>query len=211
MAERETINLAVVGAGRVGGTLGRRWSQAGHSITYGLRRPADPKYQELGGHGRLTDVAEAVSTADVVLLAVPWAGAEDAAKSLGSVGSRVVIDATNPLTGDMRGHERESLSGAEQIRDWLDGGRVIKAFNTTGAGNMAHPEYPSAMPMMPLAGDDHDAKAIVAGLAEDIGFDAVDAGPLSAAADLEYLAVLWIRLAYTLGNGPDIAFALLRR
>jgi len=63
----------------------------------------------------------------------------------------------------------------------------------------------------PVAGDDAEVKAASLGLASDIDFDTVDAGPLSAARDLEDLAMMWIRLAYSLGNEPDIAFALLRR
>jgi len=64
---------------------------------------------------------------------------------------------------------------------------------------------------MPVAGDDADAKAVAIALANDVGFEGADAGPLAAARDLEHLAVLWIRLAYPLGNGPGIAFGLMRR
>jgi predicted dinucleotide-binding enzyme len=76
---------------------------------------------------------------------------------------------------------------------------------------MADPAYPDATPAMLVAGDDAEGKETVLELAREIGFDAVDAGPLSAARDLEHLAMIWIRLAYSLGNGPGIAFALLRR
>lgn len=205
------MRIGVVGAGRVGGTLGERWAEVGHEITYGVRRPDDAKYARLQEHAGLALPEEAAAGAEIVLLAVPWAAARDAATSIGPVGNAVVVDATNPLAADNRGHERTDLSGAEQIQDWLDGGRVVKAFNTTGAGNMADPTYSSVPPMMPLVGDDEEAKRLVGRLADEIGFDPVDAGPLSAARDLEHMAVLWIRLAYTLGNGPDIAFALLRR
>ena len=64
---------------------------------------------------------------------------------------------------------------------------------------------------MPVAGDDGDAKATVLTLAREIDFEGVDAGPLSAARDLEHLAMLWIRMAYTLGRGPNMAFSLIRR
>ncbi|MBI1350013.1 MAG: hypothetical protein GC156_02715 [Actinomycetales bacterium] len=89
--------------------------------------------------------------------------------------------------------------------------RVVKAFNTTGSENMTDPDYSGQRPVMLVAGDDAAAKGLTMDLAEGIGFDAVDAGPLAAARDLEHLAMLWIRLAYSLGNGPDIAFSLLRR
>ncbi len=88
---------------------------------------------------------------------------------------------------------------------------MAKAFNTTGSANMADPTYPAGTPIMPVAGDDIDAKAIVITLAAELGFDPIDTGGLSTSSDLEHLAMLWIRLAYPLGQGPGIAFSLLRR
>lgn len=202
------MRIAVIGAGRVGSTLGTRWNAAGHDVLYGVRTPDDPKYQAL----QVASVGDATEEADVVLLAVPWRAARDAVAALGDVGDRIVIDATNPLTPDTREHDRHpELSGAEQIAGWLEGGRVVKAFNTTGSGNMANTSYPGGTPAMFIAGDDKEAKRVVLGLAADLGFDAIDAGTLAAARDLEHLATMWIRLAYGLGHGPDIAFALLRR
>ncbi len=123
----------------------------------------------------------------------------------------VVIDATNPLAANSRAlKEHPELSGAQLVAEWARSSRVVKAFNTTGAGNMADSTYPGA-PVMLCAGDDADAKSVVSTLATEIGFEAVDAGPLTAARDLEHVARIWIRLAYSLGQGPDIAFALLRR
>jgi predicted dinucleotide-binding enzyme len=64
---------------------------------------------------------------------------------------------------------------------------------------------------MLIASDDQPAKQLVAELAIQLGLEPVDAGGLAAAADLEHVAMLWIRLAYTLGHGPDISIALQRR
>lgn len=64
---------------------------------------------------------------------------------------------------------------------------------------------------MLIAGDDVEAKRTVSGLAQDLGFDVVDAGPLRNARSLEHVAVLWIHLAMVGGLGRDIAFKLLRR
>ena len=62
-----------------------------------------------------------------------------------------------------------------------------------------------------ICGDDEEAKSTVMGLAEEIGFDPVDAGGIQSSRLLEPLAMLWISLAYGLGNGPNIAFRLMRR
>ena len=200
------MRIAVVGAGRVGATLGNRWRAAGHDVLYGVRNPRDPKHGDLPTAG----VAAAAAESDVVLLAVPWRAARDAVTNMGELGDRIVIDATNPVAAD-RTHLHSDRSGAEQIVGWARGGRLVKAFNTTGSQNMENPTYPDGTPVMFVAGDDTAAKQVAMGLARDLGFEPVDGGPLIAARDLEHLATLWIRLAYGLGHGPDIAFSLLSR
>jgi predicted dinucleotide-binding enzyme len=87
----------------------------------------------------------------------------------------------------------------------------VKAFNTTGAENMAEPVYGEQRTTMFICGDDEMAKGAAAQLAEELGFEVVDAGGLSAARHLESLALLWIHLARVAGLGRDIAFRLLRR
>ena len=202
------MRIAIIGAGRVGRALGTRWSEVGHDVVYGVRDPGDPKVADLA---QVATPQEAVAGADVVLIALPWAATQEVVSGL-DVGDAVVLDATNPLAVNARELvANPSLAGAELVRDWMGGARVVKAFNTTGSGNMANPDYGTQKPMMPVAGDDDAAKAVAIGLANEIGFAGVDTGPLSGARDLEHLAMLWIRMAYPLGNGPDIAFALLRR
>ena len=202
------MRIAIIGAGRVGRALGTRWSEVGHDVVYGVRDPGDPKVADLA---QVATPQEAVAGADVVLIALPWAATQEVVSGL-DVGDAVVLDATNPLAVNARELVADpSLAGAELVRDWMGGARVVKAFNTTGSGNMANPDYGAQKPMMPVAGDDEAAKAVAIGLANEIGFVGVDTGPLSGARDLEHLAMLWIRMAYPLGNGPDIAFALLRR
>lgn len=201
------MRIAIVGAGRVGSTLGQRLGSAGHQVLYGVRDPDDRKYEGL----EVESVLEATDSADVVILAVPWRAAREAVEALGDLGDRVVIDATNPF-GEDRTHERHpEYSGTELIRQWLHGGRLVKAFNTTGSGNLGDPAYSEAQPVMFVAGEDRAAKDVALGLARELGFDAIDAGGIIATRDLEHMATLWVRLAYGLGHGPDIAFALLRR
>jgi hypothetical protein len=92
------------------------------------------------------------------------------------------------------------------VARWAPGARVVKAFNTTGAGNMADPRFGNEHATMFMCGDDAAAKRTVGTLAEALGFEAVDAGPLRQARLLEPLAMLWISLAYAAGHGPNIAF-----
>lgn len=202
------MRIAIIGAGRVGRALGTRWNDVGHDVVYGVRDPGDPKHADLTGTAR---PEEAVRRADVVLISLPWAATKEAISAL-DVGNAVVLDATNPLAVNAREMVADpTLAGAQLVSSWIGSSRVVKAFNCTGSANLANPDYSGQKPMMPVAGDDADAKTVATDLANQIGFDAFDAGPLTAARDLEHLAVLWIRLAYQLGHGPDIAFGLMRR
>jgi len=88
---------------------------------------------------------------------------------------------------------------------------VVKIFNTTGAGNMANPNYGGTKVTMLYAGDDAGTKQIAARLAADLGFDPVDAGPLSSSRMLEPFALLWISLAYQQKAGTDFALNVVRR
>lgn len=196
------MRIAIIGAGRVGTTLGSGWGAAGHDVVYGVRTPE--------GGDRLA-VAEAVDGADVIVCALPFAAVADVFAGL-DVRDAIVIDASNPLTPSADEAERTTAdSGAERLAGLTGSSRVVKAFNTTGSANMADPAFPDGAAAMLVAGDDEAAKATVSDLAAALGFDPVDAGPLSAARDLEHVANLWIRMAYGLGNGPGFAFAVLRR
>ena len=202
------MRIAIIGAGKVGSALGTRWAATNHDVVFGVRDPGDARHSALGN---VATPGDAVRNAAVVVVALPWGATEAVLRTL-DVGDAVVVDATNPLAASARELEgHPDRAGAQLVAEWTGSAKVVKAFNTTGAANMTDPTYPHGQPVMLISGDHSEAKATVLSLAREIGFDAVDAGPLDAARDLEHLAMIWIRLAYALGNGPDIAFALLRR
>jgi predicted dinucleotide-binding enzyme len=200
------MKIAVIGAGRVGATLGGRWAELGHEVTFGVRDPSGERARAVNG----VPIADAVRPADVVVLATPFNAVRDAIAACGDLVGKVLVDCTNPIGPDglLVG---ATTSGAEQVAAHAPGARVVKAFNTTGSENMADPEYPTSSLVMLLAGDDGDAKAVVERLAAELGFEAVDLGPLSTARYLEPFAMVWITLAMRQGLGRDIGFALLRR
>jgi 8-hydroxy-5-deazaflavin:NADPH oxidoreductase len=216
------MNIAIIGAGKVGGALGRSWAKAGHRVTYGVREPRAEKIAallvETGTGATASSVAEAVQAADVIALATPWEAAEVAVRSAGMLQGKVLIDCTNPLkfTAGV-GLELAlgfSESGAERVAGWATGARVVKAFNTYGWENFAKADYPNAAglrPVMFFAGDEATAKATVAGLAGDIGFEAFDAGALRAARELEPLAMIWIRAAMSGARSSNFTWARLTR
>src|SRR5262249_51266519 len=211
------MKIAVIGAGNVGGTLGKRWARAGHKVVFGTRDPADAKVaaliRESGPSARAASVPEAVRQAAVVVLTVPWESAREALAAAGNLRGRILIDATNPVPltpeglrqGLVIGH---TTSAGEEIARWAEGARVVKAFNTTGWQNMADPVYGSEGLSMLLCGDDTEAKKTVADLARQLGFEPVDVGPLRSARYLEAMAMLWIDMAVLQGFGTNFGFRM---
>lgn len=165
---------------------------------------------ELGGQARLATPAEAASAADVVVITVPAAAAEDTVRSLGDLTGKVVIDATNPV-GPGFTHGLPESSVSERLAAAAPGAHVVKAFNTTGFNIMADTAFEGGAPSMFLCGDDAQAKLTVAALAGALGFEPVDCGPLKQARVLEHVALLWISMAMAYGHGRGIAFRLLTR
>ena len=208
------MRIGVIGIGMVGGTLGRRWAREGHEVLFGVREPSSEKVGRLladsGENARAGTVAEAAASGEVVVLATPWGGTEDAVRHAGDLTGKVLLDCTNPLKPDLSGLAGDP-SGAEQVAAWAPGAKVVKIFNTTGFKNMDDPRFGDDQATMFYCGDDAEAKKVAATLAEGLGFEAVDAGPLAEARSLEYLALLWIDLAYVQKLGPGIAFKLMRR
>ena len=208
------MRIGIIGAGSVGGALGRGWARAGHEVTFGVRHPADPKLKQLLEEtgAKAVSPAEAAADAGVVALATPWEGTEEAVRGLEDLSGRILFDATNPLAPNLSGLTHGfDTSAAEQVASWAPGARVVKIFNTTGANNMENPDFHGVAATMFYCGDDKDAKSTAHQLAADLGFDPVDAGSLEQARLLEPLALLWIRLAYLQGMGRDIAFKLMKR
>ena len=215
------MRIAVIGAGNVGGTLGRRWAELGHDVRFGVRDPSRGASAVKGGgalpkSARVVLPAEAVRDATAALLATPWDAVRDSLREAGSLDGVAVLDATNPLKAGMQlDFGTGGESGAEQVQAMVPNARVVKVFNTTGFNNMKDPLYDGAPTMMLYAGDDAGAKQIARDLAATIGFEPYDAGALVRARELEHLASLWISLAYGAVGAPalgrEFAFRLVRR
>ena len=206
------MNIVIVGAGNVGRALGGGWRKAGHGVTIALRDTAGEKAVALKQEGfSITSTKGAAAAGEIVVLAVPWPALTTAVKELGSLAGKIVVDAINPLTPDFSlaiGHDD---SAGETVARLAPGARVVKAFNTTGANNMADSRYGGGKLMMPVAGDDAAAKATVMSLAADLGFEPIDVGPLAMSRHLEPMAMVWIKLALVQKLGRNFGFALLRR
>ena len=204
--------ITLIGAGNVGMSLARAFTAKGERIVFGV--PDPDKYREAAAAlgADVARPAEAVAAGDLAILAVPYAAAESVARAIPDWGNRILVDATNPLASGLAGLSLgTTTSGAEALAQSARGARVVKAFNPTGAENMADSRYPDGSVFMPVCGDDAEARSRVIALATLIGFDAVDCGELQAARYLEPMAMVWIHMAIRLGYGRNFAFARLRR
>jgi predicted dinucleotide-binding enzyme len=166
---------------------------------------------QAGPNARAASQQEAAA-ADVLLLSTPWKAAQSALESLGDLSGKVLIDLLNPLLPDLSGLEvGTTTSAGELVAGWARSARVVKAFNTVGYNVMANADFGADRPVMFYCGDDAGAKQQVKPLIEQLGFEAIDAGPLTQARLLEPFALLWISLAYKQGQGREIGFKFLRR
>jgi predicted dinucleotide-binding enzyme len=210
------MNIGIIGAGNVGGTLGKRWAQKGHIIVFASRDPHSDEMktlvEESGTHTRSATIADTVKACDLLLLATPWNAVEAVLRGAGNLQGKILIDATNPLKPTLDGLAvGMTTSAGEMVAEWAAGAKVVKAFNTVGFNIMANSHFDGARVAMFCCGDDAEAKKVVITLAEQLGFEGLDAGPLTQARLLEPLALLWISLALRHGFGREIGFELLRR
>jgi predicted dinucleotide-binding enzyme len=191
------MNVAVVGTGFIGGTLGRALSNTGHQVTFGSRHPDDDDVAA-GTGASVTDVASALRTADVVIMAVPGPAVGELVAAHGeALGGKLVIDATNRM-GASQPNARAELPGSV---------RYARAFNTLGGENMADPNFSDGRADMFFSGPQADRSTL------ETVIDGVGLRPVYVGEDKEALVDclfrLWIALAMEQGRGRRLALKLL--
>lgn len=209
------MRVAIIGSGNIGGGLARAWRKAGHAVTFGARNTSDAELVALCSEIGATaaGIGEAARAAEVVVLAMPFAALDAVVDATGDLAGKVVIDCTNAVTRGPDGMTLQfghTTSSGELVQSKLPKARVVRSFNAQGAENLASPVYDGITASNFYCGDDADAKRVVAQLITEVGFEAIDAGPMRSARLLEPLMLLWITTSRQLGT-RDIAFKLLRR
>lgn len=207
------MRIAIIGTGNVGSAIARGLTGKGHEVVLGARDPQAADVAALATETGATAVAPeaAAAAGDVVILALPWGVAEPAVRALGNLSGKTVIDCMNPLgmvggaLGLTVGH---TTSGGELVASWLPGAQVVKTLNQVGAEIMAKNDHLPHRPVQFMAGDDAAAKAQVAVLLHDLGFDALDAGDITKARLVEPFGMVWINQALFRGKGRNWAFAV---
>jgi 8-hydroxy-5-deazaflavin:NADPH oxidoreductase len=197
------MRIAVMGAGNDGSALGSAFAGARHDVVFGVRDPDSENCRaalSAAPGSAAASPAEAAEAADIVVFALRWDAVPATIAELPKLDGMVVIDAMNRFGGD------PARSTAQDLVELLPGARVVKAFNTTGFENLTTARDRRNRAAMFVAGDDAVAKKTALDLATEIGFQAVDAGPMANAKPLEEMVKVW--LAISRERGRRVGFAL---
>jgi NADPH-dependent F420 reductase len=174
-------HVSIIGTGNMGQAISGMVTKGGNTV-------------ELLGH---SDVGKPV-TGEIVVLAVPYPAVADVlATRRDQLAGKVVVDITNPLdfqTFDSLTVPADSSAAAE-IAASLPQSRVVKAFNINFAATLASGTAGQVPTTVLIAGDDSQAKALLADVVAAGGLRAIDAGALRRARELEALGFLQITLA----------------
>lgn len=209
------MNIGIIGSGNMGGSLAKLWAEKGHKILLTSTSPEQTAQvaKSIGENVSTGSTADAVSYGDVVVFAFPYESLNDVISKGGSFKNKIVIDLINPLTPDIKGLLLGfSTSASEEIEKRIPEAKVVKAFNTISAPvvKSGKIKFNGVAPDVFFCGNDEESKGVVMNLIQDIGFEAIDSGPLTNARYLEPIAEFVIQLAI-LGLGDDIGVKVLRR
>lgn len=178
------MKIAILGSGRIGAVAARLFVAAGHEIAIANSRGPESLrglIAELGPKAHAMTITDAARFGDVVLLAVPW-HMEEALPAAEVLRSKVVMDAMNPYNPAGGFFDLGGLTSSEIVLRRMPDARLVKAFNTIYYEHLAtrgRKDVPlEDRHAIYIAGDDAEAKEIVAGLIREIGFAPVDTGSL---------------------------------
>ncbi len=187
------MQIGIIGSGHIGSTVGRLLAAAGHTVCFGTRRPeaVRERLHELSLDARVASVADAVTSSEVVLVAVPFGCWPELAEAHGAaLRGRIVLDPTNPYPqrdGDFARQAIEAGEGAPMaVAKLLPGVSLVRAFNSVFWRTLESDAFREGGRIgVPLAGDDVSALDVAAQLVTDAGFDPVVVGPLRRAREFD--------------------------
>ena len=181
------MRIGIIGAGNMGATLAAQLTRLGHQVAIansrGPRTLAGVAAQTGATPVPITDV---ISKADVVIVAIPEKNIPELPAGLLAAlpGDTVVIDTGNYVP-ELRDGHIDAIDAGVPESQWVQSQLrhpVVKAFNTIGPASLASlgkPAGAAGRAVIPVAGDDPAAKSAVLELADQLGFDGLDAGPLA--------------------------------
>ena len=206
------MKVAILGTGKMGGTLGMLLASSGIDIVYGSRDAIETK-EKFSDYKNIyvTTYSDAIDKSDVIIIATPWAFTIDLLSEFKlKFDGKIVVDMTNPLSPDVSsltvgGND----SSAERIKDVLPDAHIVKSFNAITADNLPEPICHNEKTQAFYCSDHEDARNTAKQLIEVLGYEPVDCGALTNARYLESMAMLWIQLAFWEDRGSDLRFKMI--
>jgi predicted dinucleotide-binding enzyme len=205
-----TIRIAVLSAGNIGGTLGRKWVAAGHQVAFGVTDPqssskAQAVRADLGEAAIITGVAEALDGADVVVLAIPGAAVDELIRANAArLDGMTIIDASNRMGGG-------PMNSVAALTAAAPSAKVYRAFNSLGWENFADPVFGGVQADLFYAGPDGASRETVERLISAIGLRPLYVGGPDQVGVVDGVASLWFALALSQRRGRHLAFKMLTR
>ena len=193
------MKIGIIGSGTVAQTLAAGFLKHGHEVMLGTRQSAQlAAFASAQPKARIGSVNDAAAFAELAMLAVKGAAAIDALRGAAvALAGKTVIDATNPMAeappvnGVFQFFTGPNDSLMERLQREYPALKFVKAFNSVGWPCMVNPQLAGGPPTMFIAGDDAGAKALVAAVLDQFGWEAADMGESVAARAIEPLCMLW--------------------
>lgn len=182
----QPMRIGVIGAGWLGGTVGRNWVRNGHQVMFSTRHPEELQAMARaeGARASVGSPLQAAQFGQVLLFAVPYDALPQVGRDLrAAMRGKVVLDACNPARDSALAREAETLGGVAQLSArHLQGARYVRAFSAVDATAIeASAKRRSGRLGVPIAGDDPGAVRLASRLVRDAGCDPVVVGGLAAA------------------------------
>ena len=206
------MKIAILGAGNIGGTLGKKWSAAGHAVVFGARDPGSAKaraaLESAGPGARAASLAEAAASGEVVLFSIPSGAMAETAQALGAaLDNKILIDATNNFAGPV-------INNLAALQAAAPGAQLYRAFNSLGWELFADPKLEGLQVDMFYSGPDGESRRQVEALIAEIGLRPLWVGGNDQVTLVDNLGALWVNLVFrrgwprrtalkALGSGPE--------
>lgn len=207
MAEAKLV-IAVLGAGNIGGTLGKKWNAAGHQVCFAVNdltgKNAQALRVELGDQAVIGTIEDMLQrNPDVVLVALPGGVVEPTAQKYATqLNGRIIIDAANSRGEDSKQNLTPFLQQTPQAQ-------LYRAFNSLGWENFAEPDFDGIRADLFYCGADGEARIKVEQLIADVGLRPMYLGGLEQLGLLDTVASLWFTLALGQKKGRHLALKVL--
>lgn len=181
------MKIGIIGAGQIGGTLVRRFRDLGHDVTFSNSRSPET-LADLAAETGATAVwaKDAATDADLVIVSIPQKNVPDLAD--GIVDARkpgAPVIETNNYYPQQRDGEIAAIEDGQVESAWVAeqiGASVYKVFNGIWWKHLLEKGLPKGTPgriALPIAGDDGPGRVLVHDIVDQLGFEPVDAGPIS--------------------------------